>query len=338
MRRLMRAVRWLAVRTLGLVAAVLAAVLVVGAVVDFLLGPWEPVEVAWRDPGVPGIAALEGWLAAREAAVPGLRPEARKSILWAGAAGARTPLSVVYVHGFSAAAPELRPVPDRFAAAIGANLHFTRLAGHGRDGAAMAEPAVRDWADDLAEAIAVGRVLGERVIVMGSSMGGTLATLAALDPAYGADVAGLALVAPAYRLPPPGGRIVTLPFARVWGPLLFGRTREVTPRNAAHEANWTLRYPMVSVLPLGALVRHVGQADKRRATIPAIFFFSDGDRVVDSRAIRAAAGQWGAPRQLVPLVMGPGDDPAAHVIAGDILSPGQNDLVLRRLTTWARGL
>ncbi len=325
-----RLLRWL--------AAGIAALLAIGVIVDFLLGPWEPVDLTWRDPGVPGIAEVDGWLAASEAEVHNLRPDAAKRIVWADAPAIQTPLSVVVVHGFSASAPELDPVPRDLARFLGANLHYTRLTGHGRDSASMTEPQVADWAADLAEAIDVGRVLGERVILIGSSMGGALVTLAALDQDYGAQVAGLALIAPAYRLPPPAGRLITLPFARQWGPLLFGETRVVTPRSDAHAQAWTLTYPTTAVLPLGALVRVVGKMDKSQATIPAIFVFSDQDTVVDPQAIRAAATAWGAPRQIVPLSMGPGDDPAAHVIAGDILSPGQNEVVLRRLAAWAREL
>lgn len=326
-------------KRLGLwLLGLIAAVIVIGAVFDFLLGPWEPVDLTYRPVEVPPIEALENWLAEQEAEVPNLRPEAAKTIVWAGDPGEKTPLAVVYVHGFSAAAPELRPVPDEFAAALGANLHFTRLSGHGRDAAAMAEPTVRDWADDLAEALAVGRTIGDKVIVIGASMGGALSTVTALDPAYGEDVIGLALFAPAYRLPPPGGRVITLPFARYWGPLVIGETRVVEPRSPEHAANWTLTYPTVSVLPLGALVRVVGEADKSAASVPAIFFFSDEDQVVDPAATREAAGAWAAPRELVPLVMGDGDDPGGHVIAGDILSPGQNEIVLKRLTAWAAGL
>ena len=32
------------------------------------------------------------------------------------------------------------------------------------------------------------------------------------------------------------------------------------------------------------------------------------------------------------------DDPYAHVIAGDILSPGQTEPVIAIITDWARGL
>ncbi|WP_172327315.1 carboxylesterase [Mangrovicoccus sp. HB161399] len=326
------------IRRAAVLLALAAAVLAFANREALLMAWQEPVELAWQDPGVPAIGKLEPWLAAKEAAVPNLRADAAKQIVWAGEPGQRTPLSLVYVHGFSAAPPELRPVPDLVAEALGANLFFARLAGHGRDSAAMAEPQVADWAHDLAEAIAVGRTLGRRVIVMGSSMGGALATLAALDPDYGRDVAGLVLVAPAYRLQGIGGKVVTMPFVRFWGPPLFGGTRQSEPRSPGHAAAWTLTYPTVSVLPLGALVREIGGADMGLAAIPALFFFSEADRVVDPAAVRQAAADWGAPAELAPLQMGPGDDPSAHVIAGDILSPGQTVSMAERVIAWVRGL
>ena len=89
--------------------------------------------------------------------------DAAKRIVWAGAAGQKTPLAVIYVHGFSASAEEIRPVPDEVAKALGANLFYTRLAGHGRSGDAMAEPLAGDWIEDMAEAMAILQKLsGER--------------------------------------------------------------------------------------------------------------------------------------------------------------------------------
>ncbi|MEM8555294.1 MAG: alpha/beta hydrolase, partial [Pseudomonadota bacterium] len=84
--------------------------------------------------------------------------------------------------------------------------------------------------------------------------------------------------------------------------------------------------------------RHMENLDKSRATIPAIFFLSDADTVVEPEAIRDAAAAWGAPSEVVTLTMGPSDDASSHVIAGDILSPGQNEAVIARLIQWAQAL
>jgi esterase/lipase len=258
--------------------------------------------------------------------------------VWHGAPGERTPLSVVYLHGFSASPQELRPVPDRVAEALGANLHFARLTGHGRDGAAMAEARAGDWIEDTARALAIGRRIGERVVVIGTSTGGTLAKAAAHDRALAEGLAGIAFVAPNFAVNNPAAPLLTLPWARHWLPLVAGEERGFAPVNEAHAAHWTTRYPTVAVLPMAALVAHVQGLDPARAEVPALFLWSEHDRVVSPAEVARVAGEWGGPARLRPLAVGPGDDPASHVIAGEILSPGMTDEVTRLIVDWAAAL
>ena len=103
-------------------------------------------------------------------------------MICAGAAETKAPLSIVYLHGFSASSEEIRPVPDDVAAALGANLVHTRFKGHGRDGDAMAEGSVPTWMADAVEALAVARRVGKKVMIMSTSTGGTLAALALHRP------------------------------------------------------------------------------------------------------------------------------------------------------------
>jgi alpha-beta hydrolase superfamily lysophospholipase len=328
---------WIARALLALLALLVAA-----AALAFVVGPRAPVagDVAVDPAALP--EDLDAWLAAKEAAVPDLRAGAEKRIVWAGAAGARTPLSVVYVHGFSASAEELRPVPDRVAEALGANLFFTRLAGHGRDGAAMAEARAGDWVADMAEAMAIGRRIGERVIVIGTSTGGTLAALAALDPALpealGEGLAGIVFVSPNFRIANPAAPLLTLPGARHWLPALVGEERGFTPINTGHAAHWTTRYPSVAVLPVAALAAHVRGLDAGATEVPALFLYSEHDKVISPRAVRRAYAAWGGPKRLVPFVMAPGDDPYSHVLAGEILSPAQTERAVAEILGWARAL
>jgi len=302
------------------------------------VGPTEPVETVPRvsdaDPG----ADLDAWLAAREAEVPDLRRDAAKSVEWAGAPGDRTDLAIVYLHGFSASKEELRPLPDLVAEALGANLFLTRLSGHGRDGSAMAEPRVQDWVDDTAEAMAVGRRLGDRVVLIGTSTGGTLAALAAARDDLNDRLAGVVLISPNFRPAGWRGRLVEWPGVRVWAPLLFGAERAWEPRNPEHGAHWTNRYPMETVATLGALTHHVRAIDPATIETPALFLVAGDDRTIDVRAARRAAALWGGPSELVPVVLGAGDDPNAHVLAGDILSPSRTAPMAERITAWIRGL
>lgn len=281
---------------------------------------------------------LDAWLEDAEQQIPNIRPDTAKRIVWAGVAGARTPLAVVYLHGFSASSAEIRPVPEQVAAALGANLFLTRLAGHGRDGPAMAEPVAGDWIRDLDEAMAIGRRLGDRVIVIGTSTGGTLAALAATEPRFSDGLAGVVLISPNFGLRPWAARILDLPLARYWGPVLAGAERSFTPRNADHARFWTTAYPTAALFPLAALMRHARAQGYSRATAPALVIYNEADQIIDPARIAPVIAAWGGPVTVDQVTPGPGDDSYGHVIAGDILSPGLTGPVVERITDWARGL
>lgn len=284
---------------------------------------------------MPGPSDVDAWLAEREAAVPNLRPKAEKRVVWAKDAGQVTDIAVVFIHGFSAAAEEIRPVPDLLAQALGANLHFARLAGHGRDGAAMAEVDFLDWMDSTREALDIGRIIGRKAIVVSCSTGGPLAALATAEKAE--DLAGLIFVSPNFAL---RSRIVEwvmgAPGVERWGPKLLGPERSFTPHNAEHEAHWTTTYPTLSVLPMRDTFRAFRKLDPGELTVPALTLLSDNDRVVSAKEARRIAGLWGGPSEIVEVFPGPGDDPNCHVIAGDILSPGQTQIAAHAMTEWVR--
>ena len=127
---------------------ILAAVVVMAGMWAF--GPYEPVDVhATFEPRRFG-EGVQVYFESVEAGFDDITPGTQKRVIWAGAQETRTPVSILYVHGFSATSEEIRPVPDRIASELGANLIYTRLAGHGRPGAALAEVTVGDWMADIA--------------------------------------------------------------------------------------------------------------------------------------------------------------------------------------------
>ncbi|MEM1065091.1 MAG: alpha/beta fold hydrolase [Pseudomonadota bacterium] len=279
---------------------------------------------------------LDAWLASDEAAFDDITPGTEKRIVWAGARGAQTPLSVLYLHGFSATSEEVRPVPDRVAEGLGANLVFWRLTGHGRGGEALGRATAGDWLGDLDQALAVARRAGEEVLVIGTSTGGTLAALAAADPRLRDRLAGVVFLSPNFGLRASAGRILTWPGVRIWGPWLAGPTRGFQPMNAGHREFWTIEYPTVALIPMAQTVEAARQADFESITTPALFLFSDQDIVVSPRAIREAAERWGGAVSLSPITPIAGSDPYFHVIAGDILSPAMTEDVVERILSWAQ--
>ena len=315
----------------------LLALVVAGSAL-WTFGPYENADLsASFDPAAFG-GDLDAYFAAAEAQVQGITPGTEKRVIWAGAPGARTPLSVVYIHGFSATSEEIRPVPDRVAQALGANLVFTRLTGHGVPGEAMGRATVPEWMADTAEAIAAGRVAGDRVVLITTSTGGTLAAAAAHDPALMEGVAGIVFVSPNFAVNSALAPLLTLPAARYWLPRVAGESRAWTPLNDAQARFWTTEYPSVSVLPMAALVKAVAALDPARATVPALFYFSPQDQIVRPDVTAKVAVAWGGPATVIAVSTGPGDDPASHVIAGNIVSPGLTDRAVATITDWIAAL
>src|SRR6187431_158976 len=66
--------------------------------------------------------------------------------------------------------------------------------------------------------------------------------------------------------------------------------------------------------------------------VPALFVFSDQDKVVRPDLTRAIAARWGAPHEIVAVEHS--DDPYSHVISGDALSPSTTEALAERIAAW----
>ncbi|ANN59382.1 lysophospholipase [Mesorhizobium loti NZP2037] len=318
-----------------IVLAVLALVAVLA--LAFVLGPRVPVETTIRfDPSVVGDDP-QAYVAKVEAAVPGIRDGLEKEIVWANPmVHAKTPLSIVYIHGFSASKGEVRPLPDDVADLLDANLFYTRLTGHGQDGAAMTQGSVNAWINDYEEALAIGRAIGDKVIVISTSTGGSLAAWAATQPAASNGVAAIAFISPNFGVKASGAEILTMPWGKQIAELVIGKERSFVARNALHEKFWTIKYPVAATLPMQALTELAYRAPVEKADIPALFIFSDSDKVVRPDRTREIAGRWGAPHELVPV--DDTGDPDNHVIAGDVLSPSTTAFLAQRIAVWVEAV
>ena len=283
---------------------------------------------------MPDLENIAATVAAAEAQVSNLRPGCEKRIIWAGAPAVKTPIALVYVHGFSASPEELRPLPDLVANALGANIHYTRLTGHGQDSAAMGQAKLMDWQHDVNEAIEIAQTIGDAVVIMGCSTGCTLATLAL---ANGAQARGVIYVSPNFGLRNRAAQFVMdMPGVKHWGHIVAGQTRSFTPFSAAHTAYWTNVYPTKAVYPMADAVRAVRKADLSQIATPALFAYNVADQVVHPKDTQRVVARWGGPTEVVLLEQGPADDLMGHVMAGDVFSPGQTAPLAARISAWLK--
>lgn len=151
-------------------------------VIAYFAGPKPPTPTL--DPSLPAIPAdpvqLQHYISVNESKHK-LRPDNEARIIWANdSLKSRTPYAILYLHGFSASQGEGEPVHRNVAKKFGSNLYLSRLAAHGLD---TTEQLLTLTADNLwssaKEAYRIASRLGDKVIVMGTSTGGTLALMLA---------------------------------------------------------------------------------------------------------------------------------------------------------------
>lgn len=307
--------------------------LIVAGAIAFALGP-RPVADASIDFDEASLPEdLDAYVQQSEARFSDLRPDSARRIIWAyPASKARTPLAIVYIHGFSAGPGETRPLSDLIAGRLGANLYYARLEGHGRGADAMIEGSVHGWVNDFAEAVAIGRRLGERVVIVATSTGASLAAWGAAQPELMRDVAGVVQISPNYGLQAAGSSLLTMPWAEKLVPLIAGKCRSFEPRNEMHAKLWTTEYPSLALLPMAMLVDMANAVDVGKISIPSLFVYSPQDTVIRPELAKAKAADWGGPVEIIEVT--DSDDPGNHVIAGDALSPSTTQRLAEQAADW----
>lgn len=285
------------------------------------------------------LAALPTWLTQREERAGVFDTAVAKRVRFANQSSpGRTPWSVVYLHGFSATRQETAPVAELVAQKLDANLFETRLKGHGLPGDSLGGVTAQDWLTDAVEAMEIARRLGDSVLVIGTSTGGTLGVwLATLPPEQRKGLSVLALISPNFGPKDNKAALLTLPWAKVILPRFIPQ-REWTARNDEQRRFWTMKYPSTALFPMQALVEDVRGRSLEGYNVPTLVFYHEGDNVVDAertkRWLGALAMETLAPVEQVQVVPTEGED--GHVIAGRIVAPSQTNMVRDRIVEFVR--
>lgn len=85
---------------------------------------------------------------------------------------------------------------------------------------------------------------------------------------------------------------------------------------------------------MAALVKAVRERDFSQVTIPALFWYAGEDSVVRADLTADFSARWGGPVTTHLVTPGAGIDPNAHVVTGDILSPGATDATVAGILDW----
>lgn len=271
-------------------------------IIAYLLGPNPSTPVYSNDmPTVPAEpAALASFIKQQEAAHT-IKPDNEARVVWANDSSKnKTEYALVYLHGFTASQGEGDPVHRNLAKKFGCNLYLSRLAEHGID---TTEPMINLTADNYWEsakqALAIGKQLGNKVILVGTSTGGTLALkLAAEYP----DVYALILLSPNIAINDPTAWILNNP----WGlqiARLVKSSKYIDSEDStdAYRKYWTYHYRIEAAVTLEELVEtsmNKKTFEKVKQPTLTLYYYKDNihqDSTVKVSAIKEMFAQLGTP-------------------------------------------
>lgn len=221
--------------------------------------------------------ALEKYIDAGEKSHK-LKPDNEARIVWNDSSKKTTAFSIVYLHGFSASQFEGLPVHKNIAAKFGSNLYLSRLAEHGIDTAAALQNLTPDkyW-ESAVNALAIGKRIGDKVILIGTSTGGSNALqLAAQFPD---DIYALILLSPNIEINDPNAWLLNnhwgLPIAhRVVG----SSYSTAKDSSAKYKQYWYHRYRLEGVVALQEYLESTmtkENFEKIRQPVLLLYYYKD---------------------------------------------------------------
>ncbi len=293
--------------------------------VIYFLGPNPSTPVYTNTlPVVPVEAtALEQYVAANEAQHK-VKPQNEARIVWANdSTKQKTEYAIVYLHGFSASQEEGAPVHKAIAKKFGCNLYLARLAEHGIDTAeAMQNLTAERYWESVKQAYAIGKQLGNKVILMGTSTGGSNALqLAANFP----DVHALVLLSPNIAINDPNAWLTNNPWGLQIARLVKKSNYHITgDQRDIYKAYWYSKYRLEAIVNLQeyletAMTKETFQKIKQPALL--LYYYKDEahqDNVVKVSAMLQMFDELGTVAEQKRKVAMP--NTGDHVIGGYIKS------------------
>lgn len=260
-------------------------------VIVYLMGP-KPADPAYavQMPVVPGTAdSLQDYVKAHEAQHR-LKPDNEARIIWANdSVKSKTAYSLVYLHGFSASQGEGDPVHKDIAKQFGCNLYLSRLAEHGIDTTdALVNLTSDKYWESAKEALAIGEQLGEKVILVGTSTGGTLALkLAAEYP----QVYALVLLSPNIAINDPNAWLLNNPWGLQIARLVKG-SKFIDPedKRPVYRQYWSAPYRLEAAVNLEELVEtSMDKATFEKVKQPTLLLYYFKDEVHQDSVVKVSA-------------------------------------------------
>ena len=198
---------------------------------------------------------LENNINRSENAIKGIKPDNQARIIWADSSKKeKTKIAFIYLHGFSASQAEGDPVHKDLAKKYNANLYLSRLAEHGidRGDSSMINLTAGAYEASAEDAFSITKKLGDEVVVIGTSAGGTLSLyLASRHP----EIKAIVLYSPCVKLYDNTAMILDKPWGLQIARIVSGGpVKKFESESKVHANYWQLDYRIEALLALQSLI------------------------------------------------------------------------------------
>lgn len=280
-------------------------------------------------------AALDAHLAERESAHD-LKPGTEANIIWDNPKDpTQTEYSIVYLHGFRASHPEGDPVHRAIAEKFGYNLFLSRMEEHGiENDYPLLNLTVEKMLQSARFAFEIGKRIGKKVILMGTSTGGSLALWLASREPYRSQISSLILYSPLIRFYGLKGKLLMNSASRGLLRIILGKKYLIKTKGMtyAEERIWNKTYALQGALELGSFVQQYMQAPLFSAVQLPVFIgyyyknSQEQDTVVSVSAIKKMAEKIGSRTGQAQIVNFP--EAKNHVICSSLLSKSVSNVIV----------
>ncbi|MEQ1724119.1 MAG: alpha/beta fold hydrolase, partial [Pseudobdellovibrio sp.] len=234
----------------------------------------------------------------------------------------------VYLHGFSAGPKEISPVLETLAEQFKMNVYFPRLTAHGLENGLMLDLKSDQLFQDAEEAYAVGKKIGDNIIVVGTSTGASLAVWLA---SRHKDIDSLVLISPNFGISDPKGILASGPLGYWVARLVVGPYHEWHPKHENQDKFWTTRYSVNGVRAMTDVIREIENLDLTEIRTPSLVLWTAQDTVVDIQKAVSSLQNLGSTQKTFVEFSTP-----EHVLAGDITSPSTTSKAIETVSNFLK--
>jgi len=306
-------------------------------VIFFLIGPRQKtpkLSLKIIDTLPHKLTEIQSFVNKREAKLKNLKPGNGSVFIWANPDSiSQTEYSFVYLHGFSACPAEGNGIYPALAERYKANVYVPRLHAHGiKSDDELLDFDVEKYWESALEAYLIGKKIGKKVILVGTSTGGTLALMLA---AHYKDIAALILYSPNIELYDKTANLLTLPWGLQLARIAMGGKYYSWEASPEKKPYWNTKYRLEAMIRMKKMLDEFMTPETfQKVKIPVFvgYYFKNEeecDHTISVPAVIKMFDELGTPAELKERVAFPNG--GGHVMT---FAPTSHNLANLQSTTF----